>query len=58
MQGVTKNAVDRQDNLELMEQWKDMAIKTNNNSLLAEHAKGSLAPEELFYYLDYFSSMN
>ena len=55
---MTKNAVDRQDNLELMEQWKDMAIKTNNNSVLAKHAKGSLASEELFYYLDYFSSMN
>ena len=57
-QGATKDAVDTQHNARLTERWKDIAIKTNNDSLLAKLATGSLASNELFYHLDCYSSMS
>ena len=38
-EGATKDAVDTQHNTKLAEQWKDMAIKVNNDSLLARLGK-------------------
>ena len=58
MLGATKNAVDTQHNSKLTERWKDMAIKTNNNLLLAKPATGSLVSNELFYHLDCYSLMS
>ena len=57
-QGATKDAVDTQHNSKLTERWKDTEIKTNNNSLLAKLATGSHASNELFYHLDFCSSMS
>ena len=57
MQGAIKDAVDTQHNAKLTERWKDMAIKTKNNSLLAKPATGGLASNEFFYHLDCYSSM-
>ena len=58
MLGATKDAVDTQHNAKLTERWKDMAIKTNNNLLLAKLATGSLVSNELFYHLDCYSLMS
>ena len=57
-QGHTKDAVDTQHNAKLTERWKDMAIKTNKDSLLAKPATGNLTSNELFYHLDCYSSMS
>ena len=57
-QGPTKDAVDTQHNAKLTERWKDMAIKTNNDSLLAKPATGNLTSNELFYHLDCYLSMS
>ena len=38
-EGATKDAVDTQRNTKLTEQWKDMAIKVNNDSLLVKLGK-------------------
>ena len=50
--------MDTQHKARLTERWKDIAIKTNNDSLLAKLATGSLASNELFYHLDCYSSMS
>ena len=39
---ATKDAVDTQHNAKLTERWKDMAIKVNNNSLIAKLGKAVL----------------
>ena len=52
-QGITKDAMDTQYNAKLTKRWKDMAVKTNNGSLLVNLATGALASNELFYHLDY-----
>ena len=57
-QGATKDAVDTQHNAKLTERWKDIAIKTNNVSLLAKLATGSFASNGLFYHLDCYSSIS
>ena len=57
-QGVTKDAVDTQYNTRLSKRWKDIAVKINNDSLLAKLATGTLASNELFYHLDCYSSMS
>ena len=57
-QGATKNALDTQYNAKLTKWWKDMAIKTNNDSFLAKLATGTLASNEIFYHLNCYSSMS
>ena len=57
-QGATKDTLDIQHNAKLLKRWENMAIKTNNNLLLAKLATGSLAFNELFYHLDCYSSMS
>ena len=57
-QGATKNALDTQCNAKLTKWWKDMAIKTNNDSFLAKLATGTLASNEIFYHLNCYSSMS
>ena len=57
-QGVTKDAVDTRQYVKLTERWENMAIKTNNDLLLAKLPTGSLASSELFYHLDCYSSMS
>ena len=50
--------MDTQYQAELTKRWKDMAVKTNNDSLLVKLATGTLASNELFYHLDCHSSMS
>ena len=48
MQSATKDAADTQYNAKLTERRKYMAIKANNDSLLANLAAGSLASMNYF----------
>ena len=57
MQGGTKDVVNTQHKANLTEWWKDMAIKTKNDSLLVKLATGSLASNKLFYHLGCYLSM-
>ena len=58
MQVATKDAANTQQNAKLTERWKDMEIQTNNSSLLAKLATGSLASHKLFYHLDCYLLMS
>ena len=58
MQSATKDAADTQYNAKLTERRKYIAIKANNDSLLADLAASSLASNELFYHLDCYLSMS
>ena len=58
IQGTIKDAVDTQHNAKLTERCKDMANKTDNDLLLAKLETGGLSSNELFYQLDYHSSMS
>ena len=58
VQSATKDAADTQYNVKLTERRKYIAIKANNDSLLADLAASSLASNELFYHLDCYLSMS